>query len=302
MFTTLFRIIKFGILSFWRNGLLSTATIIVMILALMLFEGLILFNVLTNTALSALQDKIDISVYFKTDTSEDSILQLQKSLESMPDVKIVEYISRDQALDIFKSRRKDDPMISQALEELKENPLAASLNVKAYDPKNYGSIDAFIKNSPVKNSIDKITYAQNATVINRLNKIIDTIKKSGLFLAIAFSAISILITLNTIRLAIYSNREEISIMRLVGASNLLIRGPYAIEGIIYGLASGLLSFLIFMPVLYFMSPYVKVFIPEMNLWGYLTSNLTMFIGIQLLFGIILGLTSSTIAISKYLKV
>jgi len=288
MLTTLFRIIKYGFLGFWRNGWLSTATLSIIVLALLVFEGLIISNVLTKTALTSLQEKIDISVYFKSNTSEDDILKIKKSLESLAEVKGVEYISRDRALEIFKERHKDDPTITQSLEELKENPLLASLNIKAHNPKEYVTIADHLEKADFKVWFEKVTYAQNAIVIERLGRIIDTDEKGGLILIIFLALIAVLITFNTIRLAIYSSREEIGIMRLVGASNSFIRGPYVVEGIIYGLVAGILSVIIALPIIYFVSPYVKIFISEMNLWLYFTSNLIGILGYQLLFGVGLG--------------
>jgi len=302
MLTTLFRIIKYGFLGFWRNGWLSTATLSIIVLALLVFEGLIISNVLTKTALTSLQEKIDISVYFKINTPEDDILKIKKSLESLAEVKGVEYISRDRALEIFKERHKDEPTITQSLEELKENPLLASLNIKAHDPKEYVTIADYLEKADFKVWFEKVTYAQNAIVIERLGRIIDTAKKGGLILIIFLALIAVLITFNTIRLAIYSSREEISIMRLVGASNSFIRGPYVVEGIIYGLVAGILSVIIAAPIVYFVSPYVKIFISEMDLWTYFTSYLIGILGYQLLFGIGLGVISSVIAIRKYLRI
>ena len=302
MLTTLFRIIKYGFLGFWRNGWLSTATLSIIVLALLVFEGLIISNVLTKTALTSLQEKIDISVYFKSNTSEDDILKIKKSLESLAEVKGVEYISRDRALEIFKERHKDDPTITQSLEELKENPLLASLNIKAHNPKEYVTIADHLEKADFKVWFEKVTYAQNAIVIERLGRIIDTAEKGGLILIIFLALIAALITFNTIRLAIYSSREEIGIMRLVGASNSFIRGPYVVEGIIYGLVAGILSVIIAAPIVYFVSPYVKIFISEMNLWTYFTSHLIGILEYQLLFGIGLGVISSVIAIRKYLRV
>ncbi|MBN2198063.1 ABC transporter permease [Candidatus Wolfebacteria bacterium] len=302
MITTFLRIIKYGFLSFWRNALLSTATLSVIILALLVFEGLIISNVLTKTALTSLQEKIDISIYFKNDTLEDDVLKIKKSLEGLAEVKKVEYISKDKALEIFKEKHKDDPAIKQSLEELEENPLLASLNIKANDPQKYGIIADYLDKTDFKTWFEKVTYAQNAIVIERLGKIIDTAEKGAFVLIIFLALIAILITFNTIRLAIYSNREEIGIMRLVGASNSFIRGPYVIEGIIYGLIAGIFSVIIALPIIYFLSPYIQIFIAEMNLWNYFTSN---FIGIliyQLIFGVALGVISSVIAVRKYLKI
>lgn len=302
MLTTLFRIIKNGFLGFWRNGWLSMATLSIIILALLVFEGIIIFNILTKTALTALQDKIDISIYFKANTPEDEILKTKKSLETLAEVKNIEYIPRDKALEIFKERHKDDQAISQSLEELQDNPLLASLNIKAHNPKEYAIIAGYLDEASFKGWFEKVSYAQNAVVIERLGRIIDTAQKGGLILIVFIALIAVLVTFNTIRLAIYSNRDEIGIMRLVGASNSFIRGPYAVEGIIYGVIAGIISIVIAGPVIYFASPYIKIFIPEINLWSYFGSHLFALLGYQLLFGIGLGIISSSIAISKYLKI
>ncbi|PIU98488.1 hypothetical protein COS61_01135 [Candidatus Wolfebacteria bacterium CG03_land_8_20_14_0_80_40_12] len=302
MLTTLFRVIKYGFLNFWRNGWLSVATLSIVVMALLVFEGLIIFNVLTKTAIETFKDKIDISVYFKIDTPEDEILRMKKSLETLTEVKIVEYISRDKALEVFKERHKDDPTIAQSLEELQENPLMASLNIKARNPKEYAAIANNLEKTSFRNWFEKITFAQNAALIERLGKIIDTAEKGGMIMIILLAIIAVLVTFNTIRLAIYSNREEIGIMRLVGASGSFIRGPYVVEGIIYGLMAGVLSVIIALPIVYFISPYIEIFIPEINLLFYFTSNLFILLGYQLLFGVSLGIISSSIAIRKYLRI
>ena len=147
-----------------------------------------------------------------------------------------------------------------------------------------------------------MSYAQNALIIDRLNKIINTGERAGLAITIFLAMAAILVTFNTVRLAIYSNREEIGIMRLVGASNRFIRGPYVVEGVIYGLVAGFLSILATLPAVYFASPYVNIFIPEINLWSYLISNFAKLLGYQILFGVGLGIISSWIAVRRYLKI
>jgi cell division transport system permease protein len=302
MLTTLSRIIKYGFTNFWRNGWLSVATLSIIVLALVVFESLIMFSALTNSALNSVQEKIDISVYFKSGAPEDDILNAKKSLESLAEVKSVEYISKDKALEIFKEKHADDPAISQSIDELTENPLLASLNIKAHDPKQYAVIAEYLEGSSLRDRFEKITYAQNAIVIDRLSKIIDTAEKGG-FLLIAFLAIiSVLVTFNTIRLAIYSSRDELGIMRFVGASNSFIRGPYIIEGVIFGILAAVLSTIIIAPALLFISPYIRVFVPEMDLWSYFSSHLILLFFYQIIFGVALGTVSSGIATSKYLKV
>ena len=302
MFTALYRIIKYGLQGFKRNSWLSVTTIIVMTLTLSVFLGLILFSVLTTDAINLLKEKIDISVYFKTTTSEDDILKIKRSLESLAEIKSVDYISRDQALAIFKERHKEEQTISEAINVLDQNPLSASLNIKAKDPKDYPVVAAYLNNETLKDSIEQVSYNQNQIVIDRLATIVDTVQKSGISLILILSVVAILVCLNAIMLAIHSTRDEISIMRLVGASNVFIRGPYIIQGILYGIIAAIVSILISLPIVYFASPYLQMVMPEINLWAYLVGNVFSLTIYQILFGIILGSVSSAIAVRKYLKI
>jgi cell division transport system permease protein len=302
MLTNLSRIIKFGFQRFTRNGWLSTITIAIMFLALIVFGGVNIFNVLSKTALNSIQDRIDISVFFKKETSEDEILKVQSIIKNLPEVKSTEYISRDKALEIFKEQHKDDETISQAIEQVGENPLLASINIKAYDPKQYQMIASFLSGDEFKNDIEKISYDErSANMIDRLIKIIDTTTLFGLIVTAFLTLLAVLVTFTAIGLVIYSSRDEIAIMRLVGSSNFFTSGPYIVEGIIYGLIAAILSTLVLWPIVYFASPYVKVFIPEMNLRQYFTSHFFVILLQQILFGIAVGIIASAIAVRKYLR-
>ncbi len=302
MLTKLARILKYGFQSFWRNASLSVATIVVMVLALLLFQGLLLFQVVTTTAVTSLRDKIDIAVYFKVTASEDDILKVEKALEKMNEVKSVDYISRDKALATFQENHKNDPTISQALTELATNPLRASLNIKANDPKDYPVIASYLQNVGFQDLVEKVTYSQNRAAIDRLNNIIDTINKVGLSLAFFIALTACLVTFNTIRLAIYSNREEIGIMRLVGGSNTFIKGPYLVDGILYGVSAAIIALIIAAPSVNFAAPYFSAVIPEINLEAYFYANLFKLFGYLVLAGAGLGIVSSWVAIRRYLKV
>lgn len=302
MATKLARILKYGFQNFWRNGLLSVATTIVMMLALFVFAGLMMFSVVTKTAITALQDKIDISVYFKTTANEDDVLKIERAVKMLPEVRAVEYVSREKALEIFRERHKNDPTIAKALSELGDNPLSATLNIKANDPKDYGVIAAYMENEQFTPVIEKVTYSQNQLAINRLVRIVDASNTVGLAVIIALALIAVVVTFNTIRLAIYSNRDEIGVMRLVGASNAFIRGPYVVEGVLYGVVSGVLALLIIIPIVHVAAPYVDIFIPEMNLLSYFYGNILTLLGYEMLLGVVLGTISGSIAITRYLKV
>lgn len=302
MLATFSRLIKYGTQTFWRQRLLSIATMVVILLALLVFEGLIISGVIANTAINSIQDKIDISIYFKSDASENEMLRIKSSLEQMAEVSSVEYISRDAALEMFRERHKDDETISRAVEELDENPLSASLNIKATDPSKYSIIANYLNNNIPGELVENITYNQNQVVIDRLASIIEVSRQAGLLAALFLTIVAILVAFNTILLGIYSNRDEISIMRLVGASNVYVRGPFVVMGVIYGVITALISLALAAPIVWFASPYVKLFIPAMDLREYFTSHFFLLFFYQLLFGIGIGVISSFIAIRRYLKV
>jgi len=302
MLTIIIRIVRYGLQNFARNGLLSTATIAVMVIALLGLLGLNLFGHVTSSALSTVRDKIDISVYFKTSTAEDDILRVKRSLEGLTEVKQVEYISRDQAFQMFKDRHKDDNTITQAVDQLGDNPLSASLNIKAHDPRQYALISDYLGNDNLKNFIEKISFTENQTVIDRLALIIDTLQKAGFLTTLILSIVAGLVIYNTIRLAIFSNKDEIGIMRLVGASNTFIRGPYVFTGMLYGIIAAVMSIALITPLVFFSSPYLDIFIPGLKFKQYFLSGLLMIFLYQLLAGMLLGMVSTYFALRKHLKV
>ncbi len=301
MFTILSRIIHYGFKNFWRSGSLATATVAIMILASLVFAGLILFGFVSDQAAASIQDKIDISVYFKTNTSEDQVLNVKQSLESLSEVKSVEYISRDRALEVFRAAHKEDSVISQGINELNVNPLEASLNIKARRPDQYAAIVEYLNSPNLVSYIDSISYSKNQAVIDRLGGIVNNVKRGGLALTLLLGLIAGLVVFNTIRLAIYSNREEIGIMRVVGASNALVRGPLVIQGIIAGVLAAVFSLIIATPIVYFISPQLKVFIPGLEVFQYFYTHLAAIFLYQLIFAVGIGAFSSFVAVRRFLK-
>ena len=301
MFTIISRIFHFGFKNFWRNGWLTTVTVIIMTMAMILFIGLIFFGFITNRAAASIQDKIDISVFFNTNTAEDQILNIQQSLQSLPQVESVDYVSQSQALQIFQANHANDPTISQAINELDGNPLEASLNVKAKSPDQYPALNDYLNSPNLKQYIDKISYTDNQQIIDRLAKIVKAIEVGGIAAIILLTLIAAFVVFNTIRLAIYANRDEIGIMRVVGASNSLVRGPYVVDGMLCGAIAAALGLIIIAPVLYAVNPYLNDFIPDLNIFQYFYTHLASLSLYSFLFGIIIGGFSSFIAVRRYLK-
>ena len=301
MLISLTRIIKYGIQNFIRNGWLSVSTIGIMVLALIVFEGLILFNYVGKQAVASIQEKIDISVYFKSNVPEDSILSVKRSLESLEEVKLVVYVSREKSLEEFKAKHKEDETIIKTLGELEDNPLLASLNIKAKKLNQYGAIASYLETPSLKDLIEKVTYTQNQVVISRLSSILRTTNQAITAFTIFLAFLAIIVTFNTIRLAIFSSSEQINIMRLVGASNSVIQGPFMIEGIIYGIVSAVVSFILYIPVIQLISLKVSGFIADVSVSAYFSSHWLNLLGYQIIFGLALSIISSLIAIRKYLR-
>ena len=302
MFLTLNRIIKSGLVNFWRNGWLSTATVLIMTIALLAWTSIFLLNVVLTSVLGILEQKVDISVYFNLNAKESDILALKLKLNNLEEVSNVEYVSTGEALEIFKKRHSDDEILLKSVQELGDNPLEASLNVLAKDASKYGTVVSFLSQSQFENIISKINYAENKIVIERLGNIIGVLRQSGLAAGLILALIAFLVAFNTVRLAIYSSREEITIMKLVGASNWFVRGPFIVEGVLHGMVSSAFAFMIIIPGVAVMGPKLFNFLPEINLVNYLGDNFWQLLFFQTLGGIILGVFSSWFAMRKYLKV
>lgn len=298
---TLFRIIKSGWQGFVRNYWLSTATVAIMILALMGIAGLALFNVMTQAVVANLQNRVDISVYFNTDTDETKVLSVRQELVELSEVKSVDYVSQDEALKRFRERHKDSPVLLQSLQELEQNPLEASLNIKANYASQYEAIANYLAQDRFQGLIDKINYKQNQEIIARLTRLTGNIQNGGIIISLFLGLLAVLISFNTIRLTMYNWRDEISVMRLVGASNWFIRGPFLVEGVIYGLVAGAVTLLLIYPILFLISPKVTNFLPGVDLLYFYQVNFWQFVLLLLGIGVALGGVSSLIAIRRYLK-
>jgi len=302
MFTALSRILKSGFQTFSRNAWLSAATIGIMTMTLFMFSSLFLFSFLTKEITGIIQDKIDVSLYFDPSVDEAEILKVRDLLVQLPEVDRADYISREEALEKFRARHKDNPVIIQALEELGSNPLQPAIAVKAKESTQYASIISFIDQAPFKEKIAKINFAENQRVIERLNRIVSALTRAGIALSILLAGMAGLISFNTIRMAIYSFREEISIMKLVGSSNWFARGPFVVEGILVSIFASLATLIILWPTVAVLSPKIAAFVPGTNLYGFFLTNLPGILALQTGAGIFLGVASSIIAINKYLKV
>ena len=304
--TNLKRVFKGGVISFFRNSFISFATVLIMTVTLIIIGSVVFMSAMLTNVLDQVRDKVDVNVYFVVDAPEIEILEFKDKVEDLPEVSYVTYTTREEALVQFRDRHKDDQLTLQALDELGENPLGASLAIKAVEPSQYESIATFLNTDPVLGSggtsiIDHVNYFQNKIVIERLNSITNAVERIGIIIALIFIIASMVIAFNTIRLAIYSAREEIKVMRLVGASNMYVRGPFIVEGARYGILATIITVILFYPVTFYFAQYTQAWLGGVNLFEYYISNFALiFLGL-LVTGIFLGILSSFLAVQKYLK-
>ena len=298
------RILRAGFVNFSRNGLLSYAAVLVTTITLSVITGIILFQAVLYFSLGQIRDKVDVTIYFNVGASEEQIILLKSSLEKLPEIAEVSYTTAEEALEIFRARHENDYPTIQALDEIGENPLGAYLNVRAKEVSQYESIANFLKsdNALVSGSasiVDKVNYHQNKLVIDRLNSIISGAHRLGFLITLVLIILSIVITFNTIRLTIFTSREEIGVMRLVGASKMRIKGPFMVEGAIYGVVSTIITLFIFWPITAWLGRNMTGFL-GIDIYDYYLSNFLQIFIIILFSGVLLGAISSYFATRKYL--
>lgn len=302
MFPNIKRILKFAWNDFSRNWTSNIVVVFVMILVISLISSLFVFQGIAQHLIDQVKGDIDVSVYFVEETQEEQVLQIKEELLDFTEIKELNYISREEALQRFEERHQDNPVLLGALEEIGENPFLSYLNMRTRTPEQYENIITFLERSDYQEMIDEIDYLQKRPVIERLSTVSSYIERIGVGVAVVLALIAILVIFNAIKLAIYNSKEEISTMKLVGASNWFVRGPFIIHGALYGLVASSISFLGFILLSYFLSPRVYQLLLEFNLFDYLINNILILIIIQFSLGVGLGVISSLIVIHKHLKV
>lgn len=298
-----FRIIKFSFQDIVRNIWLSIVTITILILALFSMNMLFTVKLVSQNAVEAVKNKINISLYFKADASEAMILDVRQKVDSMTDVKNTTFISKANALDNFRNNNKNNPEILNALKELGKNPLSPSLIIIPRDFDNSANLITSLKMLE-SDAIESRDFSDNSAILEKINFITSRVNEVGMFLIAIFVLTSLLVVYNAIRVAIYTHRQEIEIERLVGASNFFIYMPYLFSAFIYALVSVLIVIISFYPLLTILQPYLEVFFTDysVNILTYYVDNFITIFGLQFLGVFIITLVASLLAARKYAKI
>ena len=303
MLLSLGRIIKFGFQDVWRNFWLSLATVMILVLTLFSVDLLLSLRIIGQAAVDNLKNRVDVSIYLKQGISEDKILNLKARLANLNNVQEVIYISQSEALESFQKRHQSDPEILQALQELDQNPLAPTLTVKPKDPDHYEELVEELDQiqDPI---IESRNFQDNKKLLDKINYITDKINNAAIIISSIFLLIMILVMFNSVRLAIYSHRQEIIIMKLVGASNFFIKAPFLFSSLIYTFMGVVLTVVIFYSFLTVLQPYLDTFFFGYNidLITYFNGHWLEIAGLQFVGAAIINLLASYIAVNKYSKI
>jgi cell division transport system permease protein len=304
MYKNLKRITNFAVKDFSRNKGISVAAIFVLIVTIMLITSLFFFQGMVGHLASQIQDKIDMTAYFQAGTKEQDILDVKDQLlKKSLSIKNIEYVSKDQALANFNERHQADSVLSQALQEVGTNPFLPSLNIiTTGEPLQYAQIANILQTSDFSNLIDHVDFSQKKDIIEKVYSITSKVNMFGLILGIILVLLAILVVYNTIKLAIENSREEINTMKIVGASDWFVRGPFLIQGVIYGLIAFVICFFVSGIGALSLSAQMAVVLPGFNMFSFFLTNWWIFILIQLGFGVGVGVISSFIVVKKKLDV
>lgn len=301
---TFWRIIQAGLRNFLRNAWLSAAATAVMMVTLVLMT----FSYISNSALSStiknVTDKIDVSVFLLPTVTPAQVDDFKQALEANPNVAAIKYVSKDQAVAAYKEQNKNNPQLLQALDTTGDI-LPASLQIKAKDPRKLNDISTVV-NAPANKALEDPTapptYSGSRKItIDRIVHFSSFFKKISLIATAVFVVISILIIFNTIRLAIFTRREEIEIMKLVGATNWFIRGPFLVEASLYGIIAAALSLLFCYGLLLGSASKLGSYIDITSTVSLLRHYFVLVALLEVLAGIAIGALSSLWAMARYLK-
>ena len=303
---TFMRVLKSGLQNSLRNITLAVAAMAVITITLTTVLLLVIANATLNSTIKQINNKINISVYLKDSVTTQQKDQIVHDLKAMSEVKTVAYISKDEALAIYEAQNSTNTSIQSAVSQT-ENPLPATINITPINPSKLDQVKNYLnKPTVVILQSDPSSYSGNLKVaIDKIGKTTTLLREAGLISVVVFAAVSVLIIFNTIRMTIFNRRDELQIMRLLGASTWYIRGPFVVENIIYGILSAIIS--IALVDILFTSVSKSLQASSFGLLdiGYANSYFRQYFWYILLIivglGILIGTVSSVIATRRYLK-
>ncbi len=305
MFTSASRALTFALRNFWRNFWLSLITVSMLTLTLLSVNVLLVLNHVTQKAVEAVEDRIEVSVYFKPEMSQDRLVSAAASLRLLSQVRDVEVVTAAQALDRFTRRHAGEDAILKSLEEVDRNPFGPSLVVKARSAADFPFILDALKNPQFQNDIREKDFGNYSQIIERIRSITDRARLFGMGIAVLFLLIAVMIVFNTVRIGMVIHREEIGIMKLVGATDRFVKSPFLIEAVLYSLLATMMVAALVLPSIAILEPKFDLFMGADHRTGlvqvFRQNGLSIFGG-QFLSMALLNVIATSLAMRKHLRV
>lgn len=304
MLISIFRVFKFSFQNFWRNFWLSTVTVSILTLALLSVNFFIGLYAILGESIQSLESRVNVTVYFQQTAQDADIQKFLAQLKGMNEIQSADLISKDDALTRLKERYQSDTNIQESLKELEENPLTASVIVRAKSIEGYTAILSVIDNPQYQSLIERRTFQDRTRLIERILEMKKNVRTVGMAVTLFLAIIAALIVMNTIRITIYTRRREVGIMKLVGATNWFVRAPLIIEALLYSIVAMGITIVIVFPVLSTLQPFITQLFDgsAIDMLGYFSENFVVIFGYQFAAVVVLNVLSSVGAIGRYLKV
>lgn len=298
------RVLKFALQDFVRNFWVSLVTVTILILSLFSVNFLVVVDYISQQAIKSVEAKIDLSLYLNTEAVEEDISVLKRELESIEGVAKITYVSKAQALESFQTKHRDDQPIQEALREIGKNPLNPSLVVQAKELSVYEKVINSLDKLSKHTLIESKDFDDHNNLLQSMNVITVRTRQIMLLVSFIFIAITVLVVFNAVRIAIYTHRKEIGVMKLVGASNWFIRAPFLVEAVLYSFLGVVIVIAIFYPFIHLLQPYLGSFLntASVDLIGYFNSRFIYIFGVEFLGASLINIIASSIAVGKYVKV
>lgn len=303
MRTTLKRLIKFGWAGFLKNREASIVTIFVISLAVLLSGGWFIFQGFSQGLVNEVRSQMGISVYFQREATEQQINQVQTKLKNQfpQAIKAMRYISSEEALALFKKKHQGEPLYLRALEEAGPNAIRPALDITASQEGQYKTITSYLEKT-FPSLVYQVDYLNRQKIINKAFVLVQRVNYFSLFAGLILIVLLVLVVFNTVRLAIYSMKEELETMKLVGAPDWFAWGPFVWQGVIYGGIGFVVANLVFIPLILWLSPQLSFMLPSFQSWSYYQAHWLIISLIQLGTGVGLGVGSMFLATRRYLKI
>lgn len=285
-----------------RDSGIAVANIFILMVPILLASTLFMIRDVSAFLVKEIQGMANISIYFNESVSEDDIMKVKDRIKQISGIDQVEYVSKDQAMERFAQRHADDPVLLESLQEVNGNPFLATLDVSAISPDQYAQVQDLLAGQDYVDMINKINYNEKKGTIEKIFWLTNGAQRMGMMLFVILGVISVMVTFNTVRMAIMSHGVEVGIQRLVGASRWFVRGQFLVEGLIFGILAAMFSLMLTALVCWYASPGLATLLSGMNIWQNLMENMWTLFGIQAAIGAGLGMFSSVIAVGKYLKI